>query len=367
MKPTEIRFALKPGQFRPGNSFATDSSISMDTLAKIGVSADAEALSQLMAINGKGSAMDAAPDMITTASTMTPVQVLQYWMPKAIVAATTKRDIDDLIGRASAGSFADAEVVQQIVELTGKPRGYGDRVAGALADFNVNYEARTIVRHELDMEVGKLEEEQAARSRLSAAALKREAVRVGLEIERNLIGFYGFNEGVNKTYGILNDPNLPAYVTVPTASGGTTTWASKTYDEITADWLLAASALRTQSGLNVDPSKDAFRAFVSADAVQYLDKPNAYGKTVKQWLKETFPGLEVVPSAWLNDANGGQDVFYLCAESVNGSPVVIQPTQDIIRLMGVYQKGKTYEEQYANATAGAFVLQPIGIVRYSGI
>lgn len=367
MKPTEIRFALKPGQFRPGNAFATDSSISMDTLGKIGVSADPEALRKLMDINGKGSAMDAAPDMITTASTMTPVQFLQYWMPKAIVAATTKRDIDDLIGRASAGSFADAEVVQQIVELTGKPRGYGDRVAGALADFNVNYEARTIVRHELDMEVGKLEEEQAARSRLSAAALKREAVRVGLEIERNLIGFYGFNEGVNKTYGILNDPNLPAYVTVPTASGGTTTWASKTYDEITADWLLAASALRTQSGMNVDPSKDAFRAFVSSDAVQYLDKPNAYGKTVKQWLKETFPGLEVVPSAWLNDANGGQDVFYLCAESVNGSPVVIQPTQDIIRLMGVYQKGKTYEEQYANATAGAFVLQPIGIVRYSGI
>ena len=368
---TKINYSLKPGQFRPGVKFAQDSNVTLATLSAIGISAEPEALQAAMSMNGKGAAMDAAPEMVTSPSTVTAVQFLQYWMPKAIIAATTKRDIDDIIGRQNAGSFADAEVVQQVVELTGDALPYGDRVNGALADFNVNYEGRTIVRHELDLEVGKLEEEQASKSRLNAAQLKREAVQVGLEIERNLIGFYGFNEGVNRTYGILNDPNLPAYETVTSVTYGGNTeteWQYKTFNQIQDDIVIAMRQLRTQSGQNVDPINDSIRLAVSANCIDFLDKTNAYGtKSIREWLKETYPKLEVVASQWLNAVNGGQNVFYLIADSINGNPVVLQPTQDILRLMGVFNKGKTYEEQYANATAGAFVVQPIGVVRYTGI
>ena len=368
---TKINYSLKPGQFRPGVKFAEDSNVTLATLGAIGISAEDEALKDLMAINGQKAALDAAPEMITTPSTVSAVQFLQHWMPKAIIAATTKRDIDDIIGRQTAGSFADAEVVQQVVELTGEALPYGDRVNGALADFNVNYEGRTIVRHELDLEVGKLEEEQAAKSRLNAAQLKREAVQVGLEIERNLIGFYGFNEGVNRTYGILNDPNLSAYETVTSVTYGGNTeteWQYKTFNQIQDDIVIAMRQLRTQSGQNVDPINDSIRLSVSANCIDFLDKTNAYGtKSIREWLKETYPKLEVVASQWLNAVNGGQNVFYLIADSINGNPVVLQPTQDILRLMGVFNKGKSYEEQYANATAGAFVVQPIGVVRYTGI
>lgn len=368
MKVTQIRYSLKPGEFRPGVKFAQDNGVTLETLSAIGVSADAAALKELMAANHQGAALDAAPGMVTTPSTMTPVQFLQYWMPKAITAATTKRDIDDLVGRQTAGSFADAEVVQAVVELTGKARGYGDRVSGALADFNVNYEARTIIRQELDLEVGKLEEEQASRSRLNAAEIKREAVRTGLEIERNLIGFYGFNEGINRTYGLTNDPNLSAYETVTAAGAGDSTeWADKTFKQIVDDLLIAFAKLQAQSGNNVDPTKDKIKLFVSAAVVQFLNKPNEYGKTVRQWLQENYPGLEIKASAWLDDANGDQNVFYLAAEELNGNPVILQPTQDVLRLMGVFNKGKSYEEQYANATAGVFVVQPAGVVRYTGI
>lgn len=371
MQPTKINFSLKPGDFRPGVRFAQDKDVTLSTLAAIGVSAEPDALAALMAANGQSAAMDAAPDMITAPSAMTPVQFLQYWMPKSITLATVRRDIDLLVGRQQAGSFADAQVVQQVVELTGKPRGYADRAQGALADFNANYEARDIVRYELDLEVGKLEEEQAGRARLNAAQLKRDAVQIGLEVERNLVGFYGFAEGLNKTYGITNDPNLPAYETVAkvgTDEAPITKWENKTFLQIQDDWLLAAKTLRDQSGLNVDPNKDRMRAFVSASAIQWLDKTNEFGtKSVRQWLKETFPGLEIVPSQWLDGVNGDQDVFYLCAEEINGSPVVMQLTQDVLRLMGVFPMGKKYQEQYANATAGVFVVQPIGIVRYSGI
>lgn len=368
---TKINYSLKPGQFRPGVKFAEDASVTLATLGAIGISAEPEALKDMMAINGQSAALDAAPDMITTPSTVSAVQFLQHWMPKAIIAATTKRDIDDIIGRQSAGSFADAEVVQQVVELTGEALPYGDRVNGALADFNVNYEGRTIVRHELDLEVGKLEEEQASKSRLNAAQLKREAVQIGLEIERNLIGFYGYNEGVNRTYGLLNDPNLPAYETVTSVTyngNPATEWQYKTFEQIQTDILIAMKQLRVQSGQNVDPNKDSIRLAVSANCIEFLDKTNAYGtKTIREWLKETYPGVEVVASQWLNGANGDQNVFYLIADQINGNPVVLQPTQDLLRLMGVFNKGKTYEEQYANATAGAFFVQPIGVVRYTGI
>ena len=42
MNITEIKYSLKPGQFRPGVKFAEDSNISMATLGAIGISADAK-------------------------------------------------------------------------------------------------------------------------------------------------------------------------------------------------------------------------------------------------------------------------------------------------------------------------------------
>ena len=52
---------------------------------------------------------------------------------------------------------------------------------------------------------------------------------------------------------------------------------------------------------------------------------------------------------------------------VNGIDVIKQYVQDVLRLIGVEKRAKVTIEDYACATAGVLVQQPIGVVRYSGI
>ena len=100
------------------------------------------------------------------------------------------------------------------------------------------------MRFEQDMEVMILEEERAAAVRQNSGELKRAAVAQALAIELNRIGFFGYNDGGCRTYGFLNDPSLPNYVTVPQGAGGDTEWSTKTFRKLwrTCCWPLPPCA-----------------------------------------------------------------------------------------------------------------------------
>src|ERR1700728_1870408 len=125
-------------------------------------------------------------------------------------------------------------MVQGIVEPMGAIDVYKDSANVPLSDWNVNWTQRTVVRFESGVQVGRLEQVRAAAAMVNSDAEKRAASALRLEIYRNLVGFYGFNSGSNNTFGILNDPLLPNYVTVATGAAGFT-WAVKTFLEITQD------------------------------------------------------------------------------------------------------------------------------------
>jgi len=169
---------------------------------------------------GSGAAMDAAfVAPATAASVPTPVQFLQTWLPGFIKVMTSARKIDDLIGVKTVGSWEDQEIVQGIVEPAATATEYGDFTNIPLALWNTNFIKRTIVRGEIGIQVGLLEEGRSAAMRLSSAETKRQGSAVGLEIFRNAVGFYGWNSGNNQTYGFLNDPNLPAYISSSVTGG----------------------------------------------------------------------------------------------------------------------------------------------------
>jgi hypothetical protein len=93
---------------------------------------------------------------------------------------------------------------------------------------------------------------------------------VALDIQRNRVGFVGYNGGANRTYGFLNDPSLPAYSNVPNGASASPTWASKTYLEIIADIRGMVQALRTQMGDNIDPAKDKMTLALATNVIEYL-------------------------------------------------------------------------------------------------
>lgn len=319
----------------------------------------------------RGVALDSAfTGAVTTPSVPTPLQFLQYWLPGFVKVITSARKIDDILGVKTAGSWEDQEIVQGIVESSGFVSEYGDFTSIPLASWNTNFERRTIVRGELGIQVGVLEEGRAAAMRVSSAEEKRQAATISLEIFRNAVGFYGWNNGSNRTFGFLNDPNLPNWVTV---AGNT--WDTKTYLLIVADLRVAIAKLRTQSQDIIDPEKVDMTLVLPTSKVDYLSVTSDFGVSVRDWLTQTYPKVRVISAPEFNGVNGGADGFVLFADTIDssldgssdGGNTFDQLVPNKFYTLGVEKRAKSYVEDYANATAGVLLKRPWAVVRYSGV
>lgn len=337
-------------------------------LSKLGIGLDSRHLAQM----ADGLGMDAdltAP--LTTASITTPVQFLQHWLPGFTEVITAARKIDMLVGMTTQGNWFDEEIVQGVLEHTGEAQVYGDYNQVPYTSWNINYERRTVVRFEEGMQVGRLEEARAGAIRTNSAQNKRTAAAMSLEIQRNRIGFFGYNDGDNRTYGFLNDTDLPAYTNLPNGAAGGSEFSTKTFLEIVSDLRSAAQTLRTQSQENIDPSSDMITLAIAMSARDYLTTVSDFGNSVNDWIKENYPNWRIESAPELDGANGGDNVFYLYAENVSDSGTddqrtFIQVVPTKFQTLGVDQRTKSYEESYSNATAGIMVKRPYAIVRRSG-
>lgn len=362
---TIVRSFIPAGKVRP---YAMDEKTTERTLNLLGVSVEKSAIADRKEILSRY-AQDAAVAGVTTPSITTPIQFLQHWLQEVIEVVTAAREIDDIVGRTIAGRWEDESVVQTILERTGQARPYGDHTDIPLASWNTNFETRDIVRFEQGSFVGILEEARAAAMNVSSSSEKRNASAESLAIELNNVGFYGYNASSNRTYGFLNDPNLPNYTTVATNGAGTpsTKWQDKTYAQITADIRTAFAALRVKSGNWFKPERDASTIALPVACMEYLNVENDLGRSVYQFIRDNYPNARITSAVQLDGANGGANVFYVFADKINNKRVIDQCIQEAFKLLGVEKRAKGMLEDYTNATAGVIVAQPIGIVRYSGI
>lgn len=336
-------------------------------LAAIGIGLDERSVAGMMA------ALDAN---VLTPTTLSPTigvaaQFLQTWLPGLVRVASQARKIDTLVGITTAGAWEDEEVIVSGLEPTGFAIPYGDYTNVPLSSFNLAYNRRGVVRFEQGIRVGRLEEARMGRVNVSAATEKRNSAALALDISRNRIGFYGYNGGLQQVYGFLNDPNLPAYVAVAAGANGTT-WASKTFLEITADIRSAISSLQSNSGDIIDPMTTPLVLAVPTAVAQFLTVTSDFGNSVRAWITDSGYNLRIVTAPELNGANGGANVFYLYPErvedgSTDGGKVFDQIVPARFQTLGVEQQAKAYIEDYTNATAGVIVKRPWAVVRRTGI
>ena len=337
-------------------------------LEKIGIGFDGKALAEMARF---AYAMDTIQQPVTTASIAVPVQFLQNWLPGFVKVLTAARKIDEIIGYSTIGSWEDEQIVQPILENLNVATPYGDKTNVPLSNWNVNYNTRNVVRFESGMLVDSLEEARASRARINSGEMKRESCGLALEIQRNMLGFYGYNAGNNNTYGFLNDPNLPSYVQVASGALGRT-WAVKTFQEITADIRAAAVAIQTNTQDTIDPFNMEITLAIATAAVGYLSVTTDYGVSVRDWITQTYPKMRIVSAPQLNAANGGLNVFYMFADKVtdlstDDGRAFIQVVPAKFQLLGVQRTAKGYVEDYANASAGVMTKRPYLIVRYYNI
>lgn len=342
------------------------------SLSDIGINLTDGDVRRMMAAQAAAFGMDELQPTMFPGSTATPIQFLQTWLPGFVRTITAARSIDILIGISTIGSWDDEEVVQGVLEPTGMAVPYGDYTNIPLASWNPSWERRTVVRLEQGMRVGALEEARAARMNVNTAAEKRVSATVSLEIARNRIGFLGFNAGNNRTYGFLNDPSLPAYVSVPNGAGGSPLWANKTYLEITADIRTTVAALQAQTKGAIDTRRTPLTLALPNSQITYLSVVSEFGNSVAQWLRETYPNVRVESAPELDGANGGANVLYLYADSVedgasDDSRTWVQVVPAKFQMLGTEKQAKAYIEDYVSATAGVMLKRPYAVVRRTGI
>lgn len=348
-------------------AYTMDENTTSATLEGLGINVSSQALADFKAAQ-KSLGMDAAPATVTTPSVSNAVQFLQHFLAEQIRVVTQARVADRLLGREIAGNWAQEEIVATVKEGVAQARPYGDKTNLNTSNWNLNFERRTIVRFEEDVEVGILEQERSAMMRLDSAAEKRFAAAEALAIAMNDVAFNGYNAPEVRTYGILNDPYLPNYVTVAQGAAGQTGWNTKTFNEICTDIKVAVSALRVRSGSNFDPYSDVFVLGIADAKVDYLSTNNDLGtQSVMEWIRQTYPRCRIESVPQFSRANAGADVFYLIAETINGQKVAHQYIQDTLRMLGVERGSKGFKEAYSNATAGVLIGIPVGVVRYTGI
>lgn len=338
-----------------------------DALSKVGVGFSNAYLKDAPAAY----AMDDVTGGVYAASAGTPVQFLQAWLPGFVRAAFAPRKIDEIAGIMTAGKWHDREVVQPVLESMGDAVPYGDTSVIPFSSYNVGFERRSIVRFEKGFKVGRLESERAGAMRLDSASEKRTAAALALDIQRNLVGFNGYNDGSNRTYGLLNDPSLPAYVSVASGAAGLT-WDKKTFLEITADIRQAFTQLQVQSQGVVDAEHTPTVLVLPTGVSTYLSVTSDFGNSVREWLSKTYPKCRIVTAPNFNKANGGANVFYLAAETVDDGAtddnrVFVQVVPAKFMALGVLVEPKGITEDFTNATAGIMCKRPYAVYRATGI
>ena len=347
-----------------------------ESLNKLGISVSPE-FARNFQKNAVSVALDAGiTQPVTTPSNGTPVQFLQEFLPGVVNVLTVVRKADQVAPVVTAGEWHLEEVVLKVMEHTSNAQLYSDHGGVPLVSFNETYERRQVVRFELGVQQNPLADARSATTGTSPQNEKRVALAEGFEILRNDIAFYGFNTGTGKTYGILNDPTLPAYITVANGGGGDTTWASKTTVEIINDLSTGIRALEIQAGGHVDPTMNSIDLEIPLAFNHFLTRSDGSfnnGMTAMEWLTKNYPSIKVVTVPQFGEANAGENVFYLKAISVDnsgtdGGESIIQVVPAKMRALGVVQneKGGT-TEGYTSAYAGVFAKRAYAVVRYTDI
>lgn len=293
-------------------------------------------------------------------------EFLRHQLAGVIRTATRVRVLDEITGVVTAGNWHDEDIAVKVATPTGKAALYGDYTNIPLANYIHDLETRGIVRFEQGFHVGRLEEARQGAYGYDAAAEKRNAATESLEESRERLGYFGFVDPETRVFGLLNDPNLPAY-----ESG--TDWTTGSFEDITGDIADMFGDVEMRSGGRVN-SETTMTLVLPMGYRRYMNvsSTTARGDTVFEWFQANYPNTRIIYSPEFVGANGGANVAYLFADNVDvedeaTSATILQIVPVRYQVLGSENDIKGYLEDATNATAGVMVARPWALTRKTGI
>lgn len=313
-----------------------------------------------------GLAMDSALRGPAVAPGFIQPEMLRTVVPGIIRQLTTPKLIDEILGMTTVGRWEDESIEWLTAEHFAKAELYGDHSNTPLATYNNDTERRGVVRFEQGFEVGMLEAVRQAAGGYDATDEKRRAAIDSLDQVRQDIGMFGFANPANPVFGLLNEPGLGAYLELGPFAGAT-------FNQITAYYQRLFSTLETQSqGRIKDDTSITIVEPLGYRQYRTVTQTTGQGETVQEWLDKNYPRTRTIYTPEFVGANGGENVVYMFADTVDVDDEAAGSTAEQIvptkyQLIGTETLLKRTVESATNATAGVVITRPWAWVRGTGI
>ncbi len=315
-------------------------------------------------------AQDAAP---TTANTVgIPAVLLTYVDPLIVPILFGAMNATKIVREERRGDWTKNSMVFTLEEEAGKVTAYSDYNNEVTTDVNFEFPERDNYIFQTGIQYGIRALDVAGNAKLNLVSTKqRKAASV---IQRAHNRFYLYGVAGKRTYGLLNDPNLPDSL-VPnsiTVDGvSKSTWADKSaaapdnapnliYNDVNKIW----ADLLARNGGNIDQNMKMVLA-IAPSLLSYLTAPNVYGLSAKKMLTDNFPNLEIVQLPELATAEGNK--LYLVIPELDAVPTAFCAYSEKARFMQVIARPSYWEQKVAAGTWGAIVARPSLIARMTGV
>ena len=311
-------------------------------------------------------AMDSAS--VTAPNIGAPAALYTYIDPRIVQALFGVTNATRFFAPVKAGDWTLDYINFPVEEIKGSVSPYDDYGDGVSTDVSYNYPARQSFRYQTTIKYGDLESDRMSAAKIQLASRKQYAAAEIIARAENRFQFYGV-KGL-KSYGLLNDPTLPASIS-PISVNSKSTWADKVaaapdtaanivFNDVSKLW----SELTANNGGNLDVNARIVLG-ISNKMISYLTIPNTFGKTAKVLLQENFPNLEIVQAPELSTASG--ELLYMVVPELFGDATGECAFSEKFRMGRLVPDTSSFRQKAAAATWGCVIRRPSLVATMLGI
>lgn len=203
---------------------------------------------------------------------------------------------------------------------------------------------------------------RAQKAGISLDAKKAEACRRAIDEKQDSIAWKGDAKG--KLPGFFNHPGITEYV-APNGAGGSKTWASKTADEIVADFAAIISTA-PESTNGIEQPDTVIMPLSLYNKLQNMPYGSNRDKTILGFIRENYPQITRID--WVQDlvGAGAGNTSRVMAYARDPMKVEVQIPQRFEQ-MPPQLTGKAYDIICSQSTGGTLVYYPQSVVFCDGL
>lgn len=311
-----------------------------------------------VALMDRSIALDAQPQLVTTANAGIPALFTTYIDPKLIEVLVTPMKAAQAYGETKYGDWVTDTAMFEVVESTGEVSSYGDYNENGSASANLNYPQRQAYHYQTMTKWGERELERQAKAKVDWAARINIASVLVLNKYQNQT--YLFGVAGLQNYGGINEPSLIAPIAVTAA------WSGATSAQIYGDVLRLVQALVVQSGGLIDADTKLKLILSPGNAVN-LNKTNEFNVNVYVQIATNFKGMEIITVPEFATAGSGNvELVQLIAPELEGQKTATCAFTEKLRAHAMITETSSWKQKKSQGTWGFVLFRPFLISQMIG-